>query len=73
MQNAHTSILDMARRQGLLRPRDVEARGFSRMALSTLARQGKLGRSFGCFATSFADLPYLRERMGEGRLLFVDA
>lgn len=38
-----------------------------------LARQGKLGRSFGCFATSFADLPYLRERMGEGRLLFVDA
>lgn len=38
-----------------------------------VARQGKLGRSFGCFATSFADLPYLRERMGEGRLLFVAA
>lgn len=44
MENAHTPILDMARRQGLLRPRDVEAFGFSRMALSTLARQGKLTR-----------------------------
>ena len=44
MINAQTSILDMARRQGLLRPRDVEACGFSRMALSTLARQGKLTR-----------------------------
>jgi len=44
MENAHHPILDMARRQGLLRPRDVEARGFSRMALSTLARQGKLTR-----------------------------
>lgn len=38
-----------------------------------VARQGKLGRSFGCFATSFADLPYLRERMGEGRLLYAGA
>lgn len=36
-----------------------------------LAREGKLGRSFGCFATSFGDLPYLRDRMGEGRLLYV--
>ena len=44
MENAHTPILDMARRQGLLRPRDVEAFGFSRMALSTLVRQGKLTR-----------------------------
>ena len=44
MENAHTHILDMARRQGLLRPRDVEACGFSRMALSALARQGKLIR-----------------------------
>ena len=44
MDNAQTPILDMARRQGLLRPRDVEACGFSRMALSTLARQGKLTR-----------------------------
>ena len=44
MENAHAPILDMARRQGLLRPRDVEACGFSRMALSTLVRQGKLIR-----------------------------
>lgn len=44
MDHAYTLILDLARRQGLLRPRDVEARGFSRMALSTLARQGKLIR-----------------------------
>ena len=44
MENAHSLILDMASRQGLLRPRDVEACGFSRMALSTLARQGKLTR-----------------------------
>jgi hypothetical protein len=35
-----------------------------------LAREGKLGRSYGCFSTSHADLQTLRERMGEGRLLF---
>lgn len=35
-----------------------------------LAREGKLGRSYGCFSVAHADLPTLRERMGEGRLLF---
>ncbi len=35
-----------------------------------LARQGKLGRSYGCFSVSHADLIALRERMGDGRLLF---
>lgn len=35
-----------------------------------LAREGKLGRSFGCFTTARSELPWLRERMGEGRLLF---
>jgi hypothetical protein len=35
-----------------------------------LASQGKLGRSYGCFSVSHADLQALRERMGEGRLLF---
>ena len=35
-----------------------------------LAREGKLGRSYGCFSVSHADLVPLRERMGEGRLLF---
>ncbi|MBU2378770.1 MAG: murein L,D-transpeptidase catalytic domain family protein [Alphaproteobacteria bacterium] len=35
-----------------------------------LAREGKLGRSYGCFSVAHTDLPELRERMGEGRLLF---
>ena len=35
-----------------------------------LAKEGKLGRSYGCFSTSHADLFTLRERMGEGRLLY---
>lgn len=35
-----------------------------------LAREGKLGRSYGCFSVAHADLPRLRERMGDGRLLF---
>lgn len=38
-----------------------------------LARQGKLGRSYGCFSVAHAELPALRERMGEGRLLFAMA
>ena len=38
-----------------------------------LAREGKLGRSYGCFSTAHTDLPMLRERMGEGRLLFAMA
>ena len=35
-----------------------------------LAREGKLGRSYGCFSVAHTDLPRLRERMGQGRLLF---
>ena len=35
-----------------------------------LAREGKLGRSYGCFSVAHTDLPALRERMGVGRLLF---
>jgi hypothetical protein len=38
-----------------------------------LAREGKLGRSYGCFSVAHHDLPRLRERMGEGRLLFAAA
>lgn len=38
-----------------------------------LAREGKLGRSYGCFSTSHADLQTLRARMGDGRLLFAAA
>ncbi|MDP1607466.1 MAG: AbiEi antitoxin N-terminal domain-containing protein [Rhodocyclaceae bacterium] len=44
MKDTSAPILDLARRQGLIRPRDVEACGFSRMALSGLAHQGKLTR-----------------------------
>lgn len=44
MKDVNDAILDLARRQGLIRPRDVEGRGFSRMALSALVRQGKLIR-----------------------------
>lgn len=35
-----------------------------------LQREGKLGRSYGCFACSHTDLTALRTRMGHGRLLF---
>lgn len=35
-----------------------------------LEREGKLGRSFGCFAVSRANLTDLRPRMAEGRLLY---
>lgn len=38
-----------------------------------LASQGKLGRSFGCFAVSQADLLALRADMDGGRLLFAAA
>jgi predicted transcriptional regulator of viral defense system len=44
VRNTYAPILDLARHQGLLRPRDLEARGFSRTALSALARQGQLVR-----------------------------
>ncbi len=40
---------------------------------SYLASQGKLGRSFGCFAVSQADLNALRPDMDGGRLLFAGA
>ena len=36
----------------------------------TAARQGKLGRSDGCFAVSEADIALLLARLGEGRLLY---
>jgi hypothetical protein len=35
-----------------------------------LRREGKLGRSYGCFSVCGADLGDLRPAMGEGRLLF---
>ena len=44
MKNTDSLVLDLVQRHGLIRPRDVEAHGFSRMALSALERQGKLTR-----------------------------
>lgn len=44
MKSTDTPILAMARQKGLLRPGDVETCGFSRMALSSLTREGKLVR-----------------------------
>lgn len=35
-----------------------------------LEREGKLGRSYGCFSLSHTDLQVVRDRMGEGRLLY---
>jgi hypothetical protein len=35
-----------------------------------LARQGKLGRSDGCFAVSQTDIPYVLAKFGTGRMLY---
>lgn len=44
MDNAHHVILDLARRQGLLRPRDLNTHGLPSVALTRLVRQGLLVR-----------------------------
>lgn len=54
----------------LARQRAIIIHGADYADPAFLARQGKLGRSYGCFSVSHADLAPLRERMGEGRLLF---
>jgi len=54
----------------LARQRAIIVHGADYADPSFLAREGKLGRSYGCFSCSHADLQALRERMGEGRLLF---
>ncbi len=54
----------------LARERAIIIHGADYADPAFLARQGKLGRSYGCFSVSHADLVPLRERMGEGRLLF---
>ena len=54
----------------LARDRAIIIHGADYADPAFLAREGKLGRSYGCFSVSHADLPALRERMGEGRLLF---
>ena len=54
----------------LARERAIIIHGADYADPTFLAREGKLGRSYGCFSVAHADLPALRERMGEGRLLF---
>ena len=54
----------------LARDRAIIVHGANYADPEFLAREGKLGRSYGCFSTAHTDLPMLRERMGEGRLLF---
>jgi len=54
----------------MARQRAIIIHGADYAEPSFLASQGKLGRSYGCFSCSHADLQLLRERMGEGRLLF---
>lgn len=54
----------------LARDRAIIVHGADYADPDFLAREGKLGRSYGCFSVAHADLAPLRERMGEGRLLF---
>ena len=57
----------------LARDRAIIVHGADYADPDFLAREGKLGRSYGCFSTAHTDLPMLRERMGDGRLLFAYA
>ena len=54
----------------LARQRAIIVHGADYADPAFLAREGKLGRSYGCFSCSHVDLQALRELMGEGRLLF---
>lgn len=57
----------------LARQRAIIIHGADYADPTFLAREGKLGRSYGCFSVSHADLAPLRDRMGDGRLLFAMA
>jgi hypothetical protein len=56
-----------------VRDRAIIVHGADYCEPSYLAATGKLGRSFGCFAVSQADLNALRPDMDGGRLLFAGA
>lgn len=57
----------------LARERAIIVHGADYAGADWLAREGKLGRSYGCFSVAHTDLPFLRDRMGQGRLLFAMA
>ena len=44
MKSANQQILELARSQGLIRPRDIATRGLPRVALTRLVREGQLIR-----------------------------
>ena len=44
MNNTHQQILDLAKKHGLIRPRDLADKGLPRVALTRLVRQGLLTR-----------------------------
>jgi predicted transcriptional regulator of viral defense system len=44
METSRQAILDLARKRGLIRPRDLEPLGLSRVTLTRLVRQGALTR-----------------------------
>ena len=44
MTSTQDSILELARRQGLIRPLDLDAHGLPRVSLTRLVRQGRLAR-----------------------------
>lgn len=56
-----------------VRDRAIIVHGADYCEPAYLAANGKLGRSFGCFAVSQADLTALRPDMDAGRLLFAGA
>lgn len=56
-----------------VRDRAIIVHGADYCEPAYLAANGKLGRSFGCFAVSQADLQALRPDMDGGRLLFAGA
>ena len=54
----------------LARDRAIIIHGADYADPAFLEREGKLGRSYGCFSVAHNDLWLIRDRMGEGRLLF---
>ncbi|MFC0632558.1 murein L,D-transpeptidase catalytic domain-containing protein [Brevundimonas balnearis] len=69
-QGANVLLDGLEYTNNLARDRAIIVHGADYADPDFLAREGKLGRSYGCFSVAHADLQPLRERMGEGRLLF---